>query len=274
MWNAFMRQKLNKANKGLTTGEWWKLPAFIAAHCAELMGEYCWLLEAAKNALRHNISVFHEGCIKIVHLNPKHQRTNITSHTGVEGFYVAVHGDIEHFHEVKIFCTPKAQSFVKEVLNLDPKCFALKFESWVTGDFDNCVDAMQRLSSTKLISMCQKSIQEGLDRIVQKHKLSQKKIKMNYDNHEQKIVKTYRIELEGWTYKTLQNPGKIGQQEDLMTLLDALVNSVAVHKESNCQCKEQGKAVYKHYKVTKKAASGPKSKELISDTDTESDSSR
>ncbi|KAG2058715.1 hypothetical protein BDR06DRAFT_875830, partial [Suillus hirtellus] len=87
--------------------------------------------------------------IKIVHLNPKalqkqvnvmfnsmeKEWTNITSHTGVEGFYVAVHGDIKHFHEAKIFCTHKAQSFVKEVLNLDPKCFALKFESWVTRDF-------------------------------------------------------------------------------------------------------------------------------------------
>ncbi|KAG2029843.1 hypothetical protein BDR03DRAFT_1017869 [Suillus americanus] len=114
---------------------------------------------------------------------------------------------------------------------------------------------MQCLPPTKLISMCRKSIQEGLDKIVQKHKLSWKKIKMNYDNYEQKIVETYGIELDGWTYKVLQNPGKIGRQEDLITLLNALVNrqcqwvllseeELAACKESNRQREEQGKAVY------------------------------
>ncbi|KAG1756912.1 uncharacterized protein EDB91DRAFT_1041445, partial [Suillus paluster] len=225
-WNVFVRQKLNEANEELTTGERWKLPTFIAAHQAELMGGYCQLSEAAKNDLRRDINVFHESRVKIVHLNPKALQkqvnaifhsmekevstgwTNITSCTGVEGFYVAVCGHIEHFHEAKIFCTPKAQSFVKEVLNLDPKCFTLKFESWAIRDFG--VWSYNHLSPMKLISMCHRSIQKGLNEIVQKHKLSWKKIKMNYDNYEQKIVETYRIELDGWTYKMLQNPGKIG----------------------------------------------------------------
>ncbi|KAG1758949.1 hypothetical protein EDD22DRAFT_783245, partial [Suillus occidentalis] len=224
-WNVFVRQKLNEANEELTIGEWWKLPAFIAAHQAELTEGYRQLSEATKNDLQCDMNVFCESRIKIVHSNPKALQKqvnamfnsmekevhtgwmNITSRTGVEGFYVAVCGDVEHFHEAKIFCTPQVQSFVKEVLNLDPKCFALKFESWATGDFG--VWSYNHLSPTKLISMCHKSIQEGLDEIVQKLKLSWKKIKMNYDNYKRKIVETYRIELDGWTYKVLQNLGKI-----------------------------------------------------------------
>ncbi|KAG1813902.1 uncharacterized protein BJ212DRAFT_1300786 [Suillus subaureus] len=141
----------------------------------------------------------------------------------IEGFYIAVRGDVEHFHELKIFYTPKAQSFIKEISHLNPKHFALKFKSWVTGNFDTHADSTHHLSPTKLINLCCTNIQEGLNAIMRKCNLS-KKIKMNYDNYKKKIIKMHSIALEGWTCGKVQNPGKICHCKDLVTLLDALVN--------------------------------------------------
>jgi len=42
---------------------------------------------------------------------------------------------VEHYHEAKVFLTAKAKSFIKDVLHFEPKLLALKFESWVVGDF-------------------------------------------------------------------------------------------------------------------------------------------
>ncbi|KAG1724502.1 uncharacterized protein EDB91DRAFT_1023471, partial [Suillus paluster] len=216
-WNAFTSQKLNEANQALPVGQQLKLTAFIAEHGRELTAGYCRLSASEKEKLCREVNTLRENRIKIVRSNPKalqkqvdamfnnmanEVRTtsfygcweNITSRTGIEGFYIAVRGDVEHFHESKIFYTPKARSFIKEISHLDPKCFALKFKSWVT---DTRADATHRLSPTKLISLCHTNIQEGLDAIVRKCNLSKKKIKMNYDNYEQKIVEMHGIALEG-----------------------------------------------------------------------------
>lgn len=48
---------------------------------------------------------------------------------------MAVRGDLEHYHEAKLFLTTKAKSFIKDVLHFEPKLLALKFESWVVGNF-------------------------------------------------------------------------------------------------------------------------------------------
>ena len=52
------------------------------------------------------------------------------SHTGVEGFYVAVRGSVEDYHEPKLFFSDKALRFVKDVLEIEPQQLALKFEAW------------------------------------------------------------------------------------------------------------------------------------------------
>jgi hypothetical protein len=63
------------------------------------------------------------------------QWTAINAHTSIQGFYIAVWGDLEHFHEAKLFLTAKAKSFIKDVLHFKLKHLALKFETWVVGNF-------------------------------------------------------------------------------------------------------------------------------------------
>ncbi|KAG1764784.1 hypothetical protein EDD22DRAFT_845660 [Suillus occidentalis] len=211
----------------LTIEEWWKLPAFIAAHQAELTEGYCRLSEAIKNDLQCDMNVFRKSRIKIVHLNPKalqkqvnamfnsmeKEWMNITSHTGVEGFYVAVCGDVEGPElGSKMFCT---------------EIRVLGYRRLCAFHLQNSLACVIRASRRDL-----------------KHKLSWKKIKMNYDNYEWKIVETYRIELDGWTYKWV-----LLSEEEL-----------AICKESNCQCEEQGNAVYKCRKITKKASNDPRAR--------------
>ncbi|KAG2089872.1 uncharacterized protein F5147DRAFT_787551 [Suillus discolor] len=292
-----MSQKLNEANLALPVGQQWKLTVFIAEHGQELTTGYCCLSASEKEKLHRKVHNLRENCVKIVHSNPKalqkqvnvmfnnmeKEWENITSRTGVKGFYIAVHGDVEHFHESKIFYTPKAQSFIKEISHLDPKCFALKFESWVTGDFDTHADVTHCLPSTKLISLCCTNIQEGLNAIMKKYNLSKKKVKMNYDNYEQKVIEMHGIALEGWTCGKVRNPSKIGHRKDLVMLLDALVNECCLwiqltkeqvenHIATNHERVKNGESIYKPHKAMKrKVTGGAKSVDIIGDTDSSED---
>ncbi|KAG2029234.1 hypothetical protein BDR03DRAFT_840557, partial [Suillus americanus] len=179
-WNAFTSQKLNEANEDLPAGRRWRLPAFIAEHQQDLTAEYVRLSASQKEKLRHHVLNLRENRIKIVRSNPK-----------------ALQKQVNAMFE-----------------SMEQERFALKFESWVTGNFgkrvspfhsqqnthpslDNHADATQRLSPSKLISLCRTNIQEGLNAINTKNKLSKKKINMNYDNYESKIVEKHGIILEG-----------------------------------------------------------------------------
>ncbi|KAG1735065.1 uncharacterized protein EDB91DRAFT_1083812 [Suillus paluster] len=62
---------------------------------------------------------------------------------GFEGLYLVVHGDVEQYHEPKLFYTPKVASFIKGVLGMEPKCLTLELDSWVVGDFENYGVALQ-----------------------------------------------------------------------------------------------------------------------------------
>lgn len=147
-------------------GERYRLPAFIAANHAKLHHEYSRLPEAGKKKLRLGIDELRATRVNIVRSNPKALIKDVNStfstmekevsllttslcstwlsvtqwlaihaRTSVEGFYIAVRGDLEHYHEAKIFLTAKAKSFIKDVLHFEPKHLALKFESWAVGDF-------------------------------------------------------------------------------------------------------------------------------------------
>ncbi|KAG1734108.1 hypothetical protein EDB19DRAFT_1911214 [Suillus lakei] len=152
---------------------------------------------------------------------------------------------------------PKVASFIKDMLDMEPKCFTLKLESWVVGDFDNTATISQRLSLTKLVSLCHWNIQDGLNIILAMTKPScKKKVMMNYDNYEQKIMETYAVALQNYLLGDVQNPGKIGHHEDLMKLLDSLVNTtclwvkltedeVADRKNKNEECQAHGEQIYK-----------------------------
>ncbi|KAG1852583.1 hypothetical protein C8R48DRAFT_676092 [Suillus tomentosus] len=59
-----------------------------------------------------------------------------------------------------------------------------------------------------------KTIQDGLDNILQKHQLTLKKVPMNYNNYEKKIIEVYAVAIGGWTYENnICNPGKIGRRD-------------------------------------------------------------
>ncbi|KAG1849398.1 hypothetical protein F4604DRAFT_1934895 [Suillus subluteus] len=172
--------------------------------------------------------------------------------------YLAVRGDVEQYHEPKLFYTAKVGSFIKDVLGMEPKRFALKVESWVVGDFNSAGTVNRRLSLTKLVSLCRQLIQDRLDIILPtlRH-LPKKKVKMNYNNYEGKIVETYGVTLANFP-GTVQNPGKIGHRQDLINLYDLLfkgecswtkltsdelVECIAKNKEHQAQ----GELIYKAY---------------------------
>jgi hypothetical protein len=59
--------------------------------------------------------------------------TAISQRTGIEGFYVVVRGSTEDLNEPKMYFSSKAESFVKEVLHLEPHHLGLKLEAWVVS---------------------------------------------------------------------------------------------------------------------------------------------
>ncbi|KAG1723338.1 hypothetical protein EDB19DRAFT_1600601, partial [Suillus lakei] len=227
-WNTFVSIKLTEANETRGPGERYRLPAFIAANHTKLRQEYNSLLEANKSKLRLSINELCATRVNIVHSNPKALIKDINSTfsimekevslltmslystwlsvvqclaihacTAVEGFYIAVRGDLEHYHKVKIFLTAKAKSFVKDILHFEPKHLALKFESWAVGDFSACslIQCRPCVSDPSNVQSHQRLPQT--ENILQKHKLTSKKVLMNYDNYEKKIVEVYAVPIDG-----------------------------------------------------------------------------
>ncbi|KAG2044042.1 hypothetical protein BDR03DRAFT_1087427 [Suillus americanus] len=242
---------------------------FIAEHRAQLTSSYFRLTVAKKDRLWDNVETLRQSRIKVTRANPKALQkdvnatfnamqtewTAIQARTGIEGIYLVVRGDVEQYHEPKLFYMPKVASFIKDVLGMEPKHFVLKLESWVVGYFDNSTTISQRLLLTKLVSLCHRNIQDGLDIILATTKPScKKKVMMNYNNYEQKIVETYAVALQNYPLGDVQNPGKIGRHEDLMKLLDSLVNTTYC-KNKNQECQARGEQIYKPRKQRTK---GPK----------------
>ncbi|KIJ62064.1 hypothetical protein HYDPIDRAFT_30616 [Hydnomerulius pinastri MD-312] len=115
--------------------------------------------------------------------------TALNTQTRIEGLYMVVHGDVEHYHKSKIFCTLKAVTFIKNILKFELKCFVLKLESWVVGDFESSATTNQQLSHTKL---------DGLNHITQSKNLAPNKVQMKYDNYKKKIIEAYLVALHHW----------------------------------------------------------------------------
>lgn len=100
--------------------------------------------------------------------------------TGVEGFYIAVRGSVEDYHEPKLFFSDKALRFVKDVLDIEPQQLALKFEAWCVSGLgnnefiehenknayllgtDKSKKSTRAPTRSKIISRCRTMIQEEL----------------------------------------------------------------------------------------------------------------
>ncbi|KAI6041720.1 hypothetical protein EDC04DRAFT_2892793 [Pisolithus marmoratus] len=153
----------------------------------------------------------------------------------MEGFYIVVHGGVGDLSAPKVFFSPKGNTFVHLVLDLEPCCLALKFESFVVlGLADKFVSIPQPESHplNKLVGECHSIIQKGLGDILHDSSVT-KSMCMNYDNYEHKIVEHFSMELIGWPNDLLPicNPGQLGRLDRVQKLLIALTAKVCHWKK-------------------------------------------
>ncbi|KAG1884156.1 hypothetical protein F4604DRAFT_1677291 [Suillus subluteus] len=224
-------KRLNDYNEDCGVGERMKLPAFIKAHQADFSSEYYRLTIGQKEDLRKSVMNLHQSHVKIVRANPKALQKDINATFNIMQ---------NKYHEPKLFYTSKVASFIKGVLGMEPKCFALILESWVVGDFNSAGTVSKWLTLTQLVNIITTTLNPVPD----------KKVVMNYDNYKWKIMETYSITLNIFPLGTVVNPGK-----------------------KNIECQACGEKVYKPRKCRTKATSaksqGVKSKEVIDDEDDE-----
>ncbi|KAF8591222.1 hypothetical protein K439DRAFT_1611525 [Ramaria rubella] len=152
-----------------------------------------------------------------------------------------------------------------------------KFEAWaVSGPEPANEGSKAKRLVSKEIAECQSIIQEGLYSILQLHK--KKKVGMNYSNYELKIVEELYVELQGWLFEKIQNPGELRARSRVQKLLAAVLkdgtckwvklsdNAVEKQRAANLLRKEAGEQVYKRRKAkgsTKKSVA--LSSEFIND---------
>ncbi|KAG1724126.1 hypothetical protein EDB19DRAFT_1834293 [Suillus lakei] len=177
-WNGFIHQRLMDINEDLSKGDHWKLTDFVSAHKETLQHNYSKLTAAQKNGYAVKLIKMRAEKQRVVHNNPKgvHRNTTMSfaamdqewtalcSRLGIEGFYIAVRGGIEDLSGPKLFFSEKAEKFVCAVLDLEPRCLALKLEAFVISGLDSSIPSTRRQTHTlnKLISDCRTIIQDEL----------------------------------------------------------------------------------------------------------------
>ncbi|KAJ2982279.1 hypothetical protein NUW54_g10771 [Trametes sanguinea] len=302
VWNAFVRTRLNAANADLPAGSRWKLKDFVKLHSMTLCKEYANLSLGKHTTLREGLSGVRLTRTRIICASPKaiqqdadatfqameNEWVAICSRTAMQGFYVTVRGSYDHMQEPKIFVTAAAENFIREVLGLEPRALLLKFEAWVINKMNNTQPVVKpRVKTPQAISLCRSIIQKGLEEILKKNAYSlKKKVQMNYDNYEGRIVEVFGVALIGWPCNCdVANPGSIGK-ENVYKLLNALDNPDAkercywvklsnaeleARKVRNKECAAKGEKVYKARKKPTKKTSAPKSSEMIQSSSSESD---
>ncbi|KAG6370664.1 hypothetical protein JVT61DRAFT_11149 [Boletus reticuloceps] len=254
-WNAFLKEKLGEINSGHEKGNHVKLPTFVATHKVELLAEYRKLTNVQRQSLIAKVQAACESKPLRARANPKainqaitgafvkmdQEWTALCTKTGMEGFFIAVRGTVEDHAEPKIFFSEKAESFVRTVLDVEPRRLALRLESWVVSGiskyFFTCSFLLTRqpyisdLPATSnrqrplnhVISDCCSLIQEGLNDILIECCGVTKNVKMNYTNYELHIVERHGVTLIGWPVSgRVRNPAKIGGRQEVEKLLTAV----------------------------------------------------
>ncbi|KAH7918583.1 hypothetical protein BV22DRAFT_1051637 [Leucogyrophana mollusca] len=298
----FAMKMLSEANQDCEAGDRYSLTRFLRERGEPVTRAYRELTATEMAVLRTTLAHVRKDRIRVIRTSPKAILKDINStfdamegewiaahkHTGIEGFYFAVCGDLEHYNVPKVFCTERAEKFLKDILEIDPKRLALKLESWVVGNLvTETTGRMGRKVSTKeLISKCRKLIQEGLDSILAKSKLSSRRVTMNYDNYERQIVERFGVALVQWPFDVVRNPGHsdLRPRPNLIKLLDSLGGEdptcywvqlteaqLSARIAENRKRADQGEAVYKARKRQRKkdkVSAGIRSAETVhSDSD-------
>ncbi|KAG2351806.1 hypothetical protein BDR07DRAFT_1500243 [Suillus spraguei] len=112
-----IKEKLREENEDREWGDGIKLTQFIAENKDELLEAYSCLMFAQKCAYNAEAKC-HD--INATFTTMDHKWMALCARTSTEGFYVGVRGNIEDLSEPKIFFTPKAEKFVKEVRHVEP----------------------------------------------------------------------------------------------------------------------------------------------------------
>ncbi|EGN93405.1 hypothetical protein SERLA73DRAFT_156345 [Serpula lacrymans var. lacrymans S7.3] len=224
IWNAFLMDKLQQANKGRSVGERIRLLDFIRIHKDDLLKVYQQLLLADRQQLELKAVKACQKKLTIIRANPKAllhdvnaiftamdqdvkwtkslcpceftnntwKWTALSTQTGMDGFYVAVRGGCRRLCRAQGVCSEKAEQFSTDILGHEPRNLALKLEAYIiSASSVNC-----QHPPNKLISESHTIIQDELEFILHSNNGS-RAIKMNYNNYEKKIVEHYGIALTG-----------------------------------------------------------------------------
>ncbi len=198
----------------LPPGKKWRLRDFTKHYCESLKRDYAKLSSREKTSLTEGLKIVRTTRVKMVRANPKaiakyadttfadmekdvstyhcdrpscmtavltpFQWTAIMSRTSMQGMYFAVRSGTDEYHEPKMFLTSGAESFICEVLGMEPRTLVLKLEAWSVSKLadqrksllptlcflrlTSCASALVKKLPTlaKAISLCRQLIQEGL----------------------------------------------------------------------------------------------------------------
>ncbi|KAI5990791.1 hypothetical protein EDC04DRAFT_2614047 [Pisolithus marmoratus] len=179
-------------------GEQLRLMNFIVQNRQELPAAYRLLTIAQKQAYNDAIMTAHAAKVPSAHSNPKSisQWMGLCAETGLEGFYIAVHGTVEDLSEPRVFSQKRQKT--------------LCLESWVCPNIND------------------HSISWSLTEFILTTNGIKGNSQINYTNYEKQIVEKLGVVLHGWLVPGhICNPSKVKQTE-LEKLLDAL-------KEETCK---------------------------------------
>ncbi|KAF8497295.1 hypothetical protein JB92DRAFT_2597344, partial [Gautieria morchelliformis] len=187
-----------------------KLLSYFNENLSELQAKYHKINTAERKLLQQELIELREDRAKVRRVHPKAMQKDVNAtfsamdrewsaaheRTGMEGFYIAVRGDVEQYHEPKVWFSGVAENFVKDVLNLDPKWLALQLESYVIAGLDKGHVNSKHLGRKAIVSECHQIIQEGLASILLKYNILDKPL-MNYENYERRVVENWGVVIQG-----------------------------------------------------------------------------
>ncbi|KAF8572842.1 hypothetical protein K439DRAFT_1625493 [Ramaria rubella] len=262
-WNMFVSRELRAYNDEQPKGSCLTSSVYLGSHYPALVRKYSNLSAEEKQDLQSTLLAMQQ------HAMPKALQHDVDAtfdrmeiewqgikeRVGIKGFYMAVCTDVEHYHQPKHYFSKKAMNFFQESLHLDPMCVLMQFEAWAVGGPEPANEGSKaKRPVSEEIAECRSIIQEGLYSILQLHK--KKKVGMNYSNYKLEIVKELYVELQGWPFEKIQNPGELGAHSCVQKLLAVLkdgtckwvkLSNDAVEKRrvANLLCEEAGEQVYK-----------------------------
>ncbi|KAG2033290.1 hypothetical protein BDR03DRAFT_844459, partial [Suillus americanus] len=172
-WNAFVHQRLDDINEGLSKGNRWKLPEFIESHKETLRNNYARLSCTQKNNYEVEIIKMHANKQCMVHDNPRAVQRDM------QATFAAMDQEVLSYFLRRSFSD-------RHIIQWTAICSRLGVEGFYVA----------KKSLNQLVSECRTLIQDELDFILHENKLANH-TKMNYTNYERAIVEHYGVELKG-----------------------------------------------------------------------------